>query len=154
MAHGGQDWIGRINIFEQALEKIIQRPNLGTIKSFAASGAVTPNAQTLAWYLSGAGIHCGIYFWFESTGIVDNDYLHFDIDDSLGKIPTFGELSGGNFIRAVGSEPTTTLRDDVNFRYAGFGGWGKTWNNHHSFYYVETYGRSPVVHVNFIYQLF
>jgi len=145
---------GKVNIVAQDLEKLIIRPNFGTIKAFSASGKVNPNTSTLAWYITGPGIHFGVYFWASSTGIMDDDYLHFDIDGSIGDFPPFKLFLENYWIHAIGAEPTGCMYDAVNFKIAGYAGAGKTWNNYHSFYYVETYGRTPIVNCNFIYQIF
>ena len=125
----------------------IQKQGIG-ISSSAA------NTANLIWYLSGAGMHWGIYFWLTSTGICDNDYIRVIADGSTINLPTFKEGLDNNFTMPIGSECWITLYDSVNFKFGGVGAAGKTWSQYHSGYYVETHGRTPYAKLKFIYSIF
>ena len=142
------------DIILQSLSEIIQRPRLGTISAFSASGKVAANTANLVWYISGAGMHWGIYFWSSSIATQQNDYVRVIADGNTGNLPTFIQLIDNNFTLPIGAEATISLYNEVNFKYAGFGGAGKTWSNYHNGYYVETHGRTPTASVFFVYSVF
>ena len=143
-----------VDIITQSLSELIQRPRLGTIKGFEAEGYVAANTANLVWYLTGAGMHWGIYVWGYSTGLMDDDYIRVIADGSTVNLPTFKECFDNNYTMPIGAEMTLTLYDPVNFKAGGFGGAGKTWSQYHSGYYVETMGRNPYMKVKFIYSVF
>ena len=143
-----------VDIISQTLAEVIQRPRLGTINIGDVSGAVAANTANLIMSISGAGIHWGVYFWLTSTATQDNDYIRVVADGNSINLPTVKQLLDNNFIIPIGAEAFITLYDAVNFKYAGGGGAGKTWNTSYKLYYVETHGRTPTANLKYIYSLF
>lgn len=143
-----------VDIITQSLSEIIQRPRFGQISVGEVAGYVAANTANLVMSLSGAGMHFGVYFWGASTDIQDNDYIRIVADGNTIDLPTMKQLFDNNFVLPIGAEASISLYDTVNFKYAGFGGAGKTWNTSYKLYYVETHGRNPYVSLKYIYSAF
>ena len=155
MAKGAQDWVARTDILLQTLAELIYRPRLGTICIAEVSGYVAANTENLVLGVSGAGMHFGTYFWADSTGVMDNDYLKLVVDGTAIALPTFGTFNERNFIMGSPGYAFGTIYDTVNFKTGGCGdAIGYTWNNSFLMYYVETHGRNPFANLKFIYSLF
>jgi len=153
MATGWKDWFRSVDIIQQTLSRLQVRPTYGGARIIDVSGAVSPNTETLILSISGTGMYYGVYFWATSTGTQQNDYIKSIVDGGIIYLPTFKEYNDNNFIILPGAEGAATVYDEVNYRYAGVAGYGKTWESTYKIYYVETHGRTPTAALKFCYAL-
>lgn len=147
------DWEAGIDIVTQSLTRLAQRPSYGSRRMTEVTGTIPANAKTAVFALTGTGIVYYIYLWISSTGTQQNDIISSALDGAEVTLPTVLQLQDNNFTMPAESIAAITLYDEVNFKYAGIGGFGHTFESSFLIYYTETHGRNPTANLKVVYAL-
>ncbi len=153
MSHGGQDWVSRINIFQQAIAEIVNRNKYGGFQKASVLLTASANSDLDYISISGRGYVFGSALVCFGSAPQHDDYAYAIIDGVRSDTPTFKQcLDWGLVIPTVGV-PFVTNYDEVAYVYAMLWQGQLTFETSVKKGYHEASGNTPTVYEVLLYTL-